>query len=194
MERITEPWQADSNAMAEPSLSHRQAADLTNGATLTDERTDLRTTTKTRNTRLVPNAPTPVDNPKLFHGGVPGLRVGDLIEPGHDRKVHEGYPWCEARVNGTTFAGMDPLSQPGRVYFTTHRLYAKHYASLWGRGDLYRVVPVGDVLRSPEDSIESFTAPALRVAAVLDRMVLLTMSERRRLFREWGIADAAVAS
>ena len=86
MERITEPWQADSNAMAEPSLSHRQAADLTNGATLTDERTDLRTTTKTRNTRLVPNAPTPVDNPDFdlpadhaFTAFLAGLTPGRVL-------------------------------------------------------------------------------------------------------------------
>lgn len=130
-----------------------------------------------------------------FHGGVPGLRLGDLIEPGHDRKAHEGCPWCEARARGEAFQGIDPLAgEPDRVYFTTNRLYAKHYASLWGYGDLYRVEPVGEVLPSREDAIESFTAPALRVAAVLDRMVLLTMSERRRLFREWGRADEAVAS
>ncbi len=120
--------------------------------------------------------------------------MGDLIEPGHDRKAHDGCPWCEARAKGTTFAGMDPLSKPGLVYFTTHRLYAKHYASLWGRGDLYRVEPVGVVAKSTEDSIESFNVPALRVVSILDRAVLLTMTERRRLFREWGQADVAVTS
>lgn len=130
----------------------------------------------------------------LFHGGIPGLRIGDLIEPGHDRKAHDGCPWCEARARGEAHLGIDPIAaESDRVYFTTNRLYAKHYASLWGNGDLYRVEPVGDVLPSREDSIESFTSPALRVAAVLDRMVLLTMSERRRLFREWGQADSAVA-
>ena len=130
----------------------------------------------------------------LFHGGVLGLRVGDLIEPGHDRKSHPGCKFCEARAQGGSHLGVDPLaSQVGRVYFTTHRLYAKHYASLWGRGDLYRVEAVGDVAPSLEDTIESFTAPALRVVAVLDRAVLLTMTERRRLYREWGEADGVAS-
>ena len=129
---------------------------------------------------------------RLFHGGVPGLRPGDLIEPGHERRAHDGCPWCEARARGEAHVGLDgPSEHRDRVYATTNRLYAKYYASLWGRGDLYRVDPVGTAERSTEDTIESWHAPAFRVVAVLDRAVLLTVSERRRLFREWGEADAA---
>ena len=131
-----------------------------------------------------------------WHGGVPGLRPGDLIEPGHERAAHDGCPWCEARAARTAGpGGLDgPSGQPDRVYLTSHRLYAKHYASLWGRGDLYRVEPVGDVESSVEDSIETVTCRAARVVAVTDRAVLLTMRERRRLFREWGVADHKAAS
>lgn len=126
----------------------------------------------------------------LYHGGVPGLRPGDIIRPGHERRTHDGCPWCQARIVGDAYMGMDgPSLVPDQVYATTDRLYAKHYASLWGRGDLYRVAPVGDLTRSTEDSVESYTAPALRVVAVLDRAVLLTMTERRRLFRRWSAAD-----
>lgn len=126
----------------------------------------------------------------LYHGGVPDLRVGDLIEPGHERMAHPGCPWCAARTRGEAHLGIDgPSEDADRVYCTTNRLYAKHYASLWGRGDLYRVEPVGDLARSTEDTVESFKAPALRVAAVLDRAVLLTRSERRRLYREWRASD-----
>lgn len=129
---------------------------------------------------------------RLFHGGVPGLRLGDIITPGHDRQAHEGCPWCEARAKGEAHQGMDgPSQRADRVYATTNRLYAKHYASLWGRGDLYRVDPVGEVERSAEDTIESYCAGQLRVVAVIDRAVLLTPSERRRLNREWGAADRA---
>lgn len=129
---------------------------------------------------------------RLFHGGAPGLRRGDLITPGHDRTHHDGCPWCEARANGEAHHGIDgPSQRPDRVYATTHRLYAKHYASLYGRGDLYRVEPVGDVERSTEDTIETWCATALRVIAVIDRAVLLTPYERRRLFREWGESDKA---
>lgn len=129
---------------------------------------------------------------RLFHGGVSDLRVGDLIEPGHRRREHDGCPWCEARARGEAHLGIDgPSQQAGRVYATEHRLYAKYHASLWGRGDLYRVEPVGDVQPSDEDSIPSVHTPALIVVAVVDRAVLLTDSERRRLYREWGIADNA---
>jgi hypothetical protein len=80
--------------------------------------------------------------------------------------------------------------EEGRVYMTTDREYARHYASLWGRGDLYRVEPVGDLRRSEEDTVESWTAPAARVLAVYDRAVLLTWSQRRALLRKWTAADA----
>jgi hypothetical protein len=131
---------------------------------------------------------------RLFHGGVPDLRVGDIIEPGHDRRQHDGCPFCEARAKGEAHGGIDgPSQRPDRVYATTHRLYAKHYASLWGCGDLYRVTTDGLVERSTEDSFESYCAERLVVAGVLDRAVLLTWSERRRLYREWGVADEALA-
>ena len=127
---------------------------------------------------------------RLYHGGVPGLKVGDVITPGHDRRVHDGCPFCEARARGESPV-IDPLARPDRVYATANRLYAKHYASLWGRGDLYRVAPVGELEFSAEDTVESYCAEGLTVAAVLDRAVLLTWSERRRLYREWGVADKA---
>ena len=135
-------------------------------------------------------------NARWWHGGVPGLKVGDLVEGGHERRTHEGCPWCEARADGSAGpGGIDgPSLRRDRVYVTTNRLYAKHYASLWGRGDLYQVEPVGAVEVSLEDSIETRTVDAARVVAVYDRAVLLTMTERRRLAREWGEADAKTAS
>jgi hypothetical protein len=128
----------------------------------------------------------------LFHGGIPDLRVGDVIEPGHARRSHDGCPWCAARERGEAHLGIDgPSLRQDRVYVTPHRLYAKFYASLWGRGDLYRVEPIGELERSIEDTVETFMAPTVQVAAVLDRVVLLTDTERRRLIREWSVADAA---
>lgn len=133
---------------------------------------------------------------RLFHGGVPGLRVGDVIEPGHERRTHDGCVYCEARAKGQTAVSPEghlidgPSQRQDRAYATTHRLYAKHYASLWGHGDLYRVTTDGAVESSTEDSFETVCAERLVVAGVLDRAVLLTWSERRRLWREWGEADA----
>lgn len=129
----------------------------------------------------------------LYHGGIPGKLVGDLIEPGHERRTHDGCPWCEARAAGGAYLNSDgPSLRIGQVYATTNRLYAKHYASLWGYGDLYRVEPRGELTRSNEDSVETFTAPGFEVVSIYQRAVLLTWSERRRLGREWTEADRAV--
>lgn len=128
----------------------------------------------------------------FYHGGVDGLRVGDLLEPGHSRNNHPDCPWCLARENGEAHQGIDGPSQEHGVYFTTHRLYAKFHASLYGRGDLYRVEPVGEVKRSVEDSFETFIAPTARIVSVYERAVLLSWTERRRLNREWAAADKAL--
>lgn len=132
---------------------------------------------------------------RFWHGGAPGLRVGDLIEPGHDRRDHDGCPWCAARAvekAGGATPVIDGLAlESDRVYLTEDRDYARYYASLWGRGDLYRVDPVGDVRPSVEDTIESWTAPAARVIAVYERAVLLSWGQRRALSRKWALADRA---
>lgn len=124
-----------------------------------------------------------------FHGGVDGLKPGDILQPGHSRKQHDGCPWCVARENGEAHLGIDGPSQQAAVYMTPNRIYAKFHASLYGYGDLYRVEPIGEVNRSTEDTMESYYAPSARVLSVLDRAVRLTMSERRRLDREWAKAD-----
>lgn len=136
---------------------------------------------------------TDTTTPRLWHGGVPGLRAGDLIEPGHERRHHDGCPWCEARA-AEAAGGPRPLidglaRRRDQVYMTTDRDYARFHASLWGRGDLYRVDPIGELTRSSEDSIETWTAPAARVLAVYDRAVLLTWTQRRALDRRWADAD-----
>jgi len=127
---------------------------------------------------------------RLFHGGAPSLRVGDLIEPGHGRKVHDGCTWCAARAELPPERDGLPR-HPDRVYLTPERWYARYYASLYGRGDLYQVEAIGDLERSTEDNVESWAAPAARIIAVLDRAILLTPAERRRLAILWGRADIA---
>jgi len=77
------------------------------------------------------------------------------------------------------------------VYLTTNRLYARYYASLWGRGDLYRVEPIGALIASTEDTIETFMATGARVLAATDRAALRPGEQHRRLWREWGAADEA---
>ena len=65
--------------------------------------------------------------PTYWHGGVPGLKPGDILQPGHNRKLHDGCPYCEARARGEAHQGIDgPSQQADKIYLTTDRLYAKH--------------------------------------------------------------------
>jgi hypothetical protein len=128
---------------------------------------------------------------RYYHGGIADLRVGDLITPGVDghRRHHDGCPICRARNNGQV-APLDPTPDRHGVYLTADREYARYYASLTGRGDLYVVDPVGDVQRSSEDHFDTVIAPAARVWAVYERAVQLTDGQRRRLLARWLEADA----
>ena len=127
----------------------------------------------------------------LYHGGVPGLAIGGMLEPGHSRDHrHPGCPWCEARAKGGSYRGVDPASpRQDRGYVTEDREYARWHASLYGHGDLYLVEPVGEVERSQEDPFPTFVVPAARVVAVLCRGVVLRPSQRRRIFERWARAD-----
>ncbi|MEU5834535.1 hypothetical protein ABZ820_12795 [Streptomyces diacarni] len=140
-----------------------------------------------------PSQPRPV---RYFHGGVPGLRPGDLITP-HPPRVVDGCAVCQARAAGVqpTVPGLgvvDPITErPERVYVTTDRDYGRFYASRWYRGDLYVVEPVGELEESTEDRFPTWTCEAARVRSVYDRCVLLTGSQRRSLLRRWTAADLA---
>ncbi|KPI33362.1 hypothetical protein OV450_1450 [Actinobacteria bacterium OV450] len=131
--------------------------------------------------------------PRLFHGGAPGLNVGDLIKPGHTRTV-DGCPTCAARARGEHhvvpgLGSIDPpTGRPDRVYITADREYGRFYASMAWFGDLYVVAPepADDVEPSTEDYFPTWSAPAARVLSVYARAVQLTMPERRRLYRRWG--------
>jgi hypothetical protein len=133
-------------------------------------------------------------NVAVYHGGVPGLKPGDLLVPGHARKHHAGCKWCEARAKGEAYMGLDGPSQVEGIYMTPERLYAKYHASLYGYGDLYRVEPVGEFQISTEDSWPTLIAPEALIISVYDRAVRLTDTERRRLDREWRKWDIVAAA
>jgi hypothetical protein len=140
----------------------------------------------------------PAELPRLFHGGVPGLRPGDLITP-HPPRVVDGCHICQQRAAGIEpvvpgLGVVDPVTRhPDRVYVTSDRDYGRFYASRWYRGDLYVVEAVGDVEPSDEDRFPTWMCQAARVRSVYDRCVLLTMAQRRSLLRRWTAADIAAA-
>lgn len=107
-----------------------------------------------------------------YHGGVPGLRPGDLIEPqpmGEGKHLVDGCPVCEARKQGTP-SDYDQNHRFDRVYVTTDQFVARCFAAGYPRGALYRVEPVGKLEHDPEHD-DSFAVPAARVLKVADALV-----------------------
>ena len=120
---------------------------------------------------------------RFFHGGAPGLRVGDLIEPRPaEDTAHlvDGCPVCETRRTGAPLDTDD--NDPTLVYVTTDREYARVYAAGYPDGGLYVVEPVGDLTPSP-DPVPSWGCPAARVTGVYDPLVRLTPQQIRRTIR-----------
>ncbi|UQA95718.1 hypothetical protein [Streptomyces halobius] len=144
------------------------------------------------------SAPEPRRAVRFFHGGVPGLRPGDLITP-HLPNIVDGCAVCAAKAAGQQphvpgLGTVDPITaRPDRVYITSDREYARFYASKFPRGDLYTVEPVGELEASTEDRFPSWTVPAARVRSVYDRYVLLAPRQRRSLLRCWEAADLTAA-
>jgi hypothetical protein len=126
--------------------------------------------------------------PAYWHGGAPGLRVGDVIKP---RSVDEtaplldGCPVCEARKAGQQLDEDD--NDPGLVYVTTDRDYARIYAAGYPRGALYRVEPIGALVdRSENDPVPSWGCAAAQVLSIYDPVVILTTKRIRQLMRRFA--------
>jgi hypothetical protein len=125
-----------------------------------------------------------------WHGGAPGLRAGDLIEPrphGDNSHLVDGCPTCEARKNGQPLNTDD--NDPSMVYVTTDRDYARIYAAGYPRGALYQVELIGEMTdRTGEyDPVPSWGVPAARVQTVYDPVVILTQAHLRRLVRRFKL-------
>lgn len=86
----------------------------------------------------------------LYHGGAPDLQPGDSIEPGHSRDNYDDCPICRARREKGADA-IEGTGHPEQVYCTRYRDYAALYASMYGKGDVYQVRPVGELEASDED-------------------------------------------
>ncbi len=99
----------------------------------------------------------------LFHGGAPGLQVGDLL-----------------RAN--------PIGS--YVFLTPDRQYARYFAGVCDHGDLYIAEPIGKLEKSMmADPFPAFCAREARIVAVPERSVALRPTERRKLFARWAQKD-----
>lgn len=123
----------------------------------------------------------------LYHGGVGGLWVGDVLKPGmaHLRHV-DGCPQCAAQAAQEFVPGFDPPTPPNWVYATEDREYARYHASRAVKGSLYLVDLVGEVERSIEDPFPTWRARSAVILGVPDLKITLTMKQRKKLFRRWG--------
>ena len=122
---------------------------------------------------------------RYFHGGAPGLKVGDLIEPqplGDGAHLVDGCPTCEARKSGQQLP-TDNLDA-SLVYVTPDREYARVYAAGYPGGALYVVEPIGDLTPSP-DPVPSWGCLAARVTGVYDACVRMSPSQVNRAVRRY---------
>lgn len=152
-----------------------------------------------------------------YHGGKPGLGVGDSLIPSAPH-VYDGCPICVARLEGRRYtfgewrawlatqgpkgqevirriaefpddAEVDPPSRNEKVYITSDEEYATWYAARSGHGDLYQVVPVGELIQSEEDLFPTWMVDEAVIIAVIRRRVFLTRKNRRSLDRRWMRAE-----
>ncbi|MGW5930545.1 hypothetical protein ACWF2L_30585 [Streptomyces anulatus] len=136
----------------------------------------------------------PATLPRLFHGGAPGLKPGDLIVPGPPHVV-DGCDICAARAAGRDYVvpGVGvidpPTGRPDRVYVTSDRPYALFHASRYVLGDAYTVQLTADVEASTEDYFPTWCAPYAVVTGVISRAVRLTHAQRGTLVRRWGALE-----
>ena len=118
----------------------------------------------------------------LYHGGAPDLKPGDYIEPVHSRDNYDDCPICRARREKGADA-IEGTGHPEQVYCTRYRDYAAFYASMYGKGDVYQVRPVGDLIESDEDFEGCYRCDRLVVVRAVERHVILTPKRRRKVIR-----------
>jgi hypothetical protein len=116
---------------------------------------------------------------KYYHGGVGGLRVGDLLTP-PDERGKSGHTAAllrrECNQKNTELADLRNEHRTDRVYLTNNEFKAYYYAAVRG-GGVYRVEPIGDVAADPENP-NSFMCERAKIVEVI-RVPFKTMQRIR---------------
>jgi hypothetical protein len=116
----------------------------------------------------------------LYHGGVPGLKPGELLLPPATTGAA-----CKSDM------GHDDLHRRDRVYMIASEPIGRYYAAVYacqhpdgrrtvGGGDVYRVEPVGEARPDPDGHAHcglSWEVPAARVVGVVARAVEFTVPQ-----------------
>lgn len=116
----------------------------------------------------------------FFHGGVPGLKVGDYVLPPDKTGTTRTLSQYAAELGGPA----DTL-RTDLVYLTTERQVAKAYAAFYPDGALYQVLPESPVDRDPDCYTPglSWHCPAAVVVVVVDPVVLFRTRTPERWLR-----------
>ncbi len=115
---------------------------------------------------------------RYWHGGVPGLKPGDVLVPPEVSGV------SDALSEYREMFGVDPaLLRRDRVYVATDRQVARAYAAFRPSGSLYEVRPEGVLEPDPDCSVDGLSWQCERavVVSVVDPLVWF----RGRPLRHW---------
>lgn len=96
----------------------------------------------------------------LYHGGVPGLRAGDLLLPPDESGT-------EQRLSAYVPAAASWGYRTDVVYLTRVENQARAFAACYPDGALYRVEPIELVGADPDNPDSAVMARAARVIAVV---------------------------
>lgn len=130
-------------------------------------------------------------DPAYYHGGIPGLHIGQYILPPYETGAQSVADVVGAPPNEQ--AEIERVHRRDRVYITTERGTAELWASLYPGGtpvrggDVYRVVPEGDVDPDPDWRGEpgvSVCAPRARIVGIVATGVRRSLAGR--LVAEFG--------
>ncbi|MCP9205542.1 hypothetical protein [Streptomyces cucumeris] len=104
-----------------------------------------------------------------FHGGIPGLSIGDRLLPPDRTGTERRLSSFAADLGGPAHALRTDL-----VYLTTERQVARAYAAFYPDGALYQVLPESPVDPDPDCAEPglSWQCPAAVVVTVVDPVVL----------------------
>lgn len=115
-----------------------------------------------------------------FHGGFPGLKVGDLVLPPDRSGTEHRLSETAAEIGAPAL-----ITRTDVVYVATGRDVARAFAAFYPDGALYRVDPVGALETDPDCGVPglSWMCPAAEVLAVVDPAVLFRSRRPERWIR-----------
>ncbi|MFD4968900.1 hypothetical protein [Streptomyces sp. NPDC058424] len=124
---------------------------------------------------------------RFFHGGVPGLKPGDLVLPpdttGTERRLS---------IEAAALGGGPHATRTDVVYVTTGRDVARAFAAFYPDGALYAVAPRGELEPDPDCYVPglSWQCEAAEVLTVVDPVVLARTRTPERWIRMASPATA----